>query len=257
MPDGKPAAGVRVGAQGPAVSMIGLSDNSGAFRIENLPPGQYEVFAAAQASTVTEAGETMHIAIISRLLGPRRLGDGTYFPSRITVSPGATVENIDIALSPRATPFIDVPVHILRAKLVAEGGGIPTIGSYELSLMISDAPANITAPVIFVGGFPRPASSSIRFESLQGPLVLTSMVPMPQSPDGQFRLVLPEGVYRVSQQGPIRTSPRDSRYYVKGLSFGTVDVMKGLMTVKGPIQDELVITLAKCTTDSTKEPMCR
>lgn len=198
----------------------------------------------------------MYVTVISSLVGPRLRGDGIYFPTRVTVSAGATSENIDIPLSRRSTPLVDVPLRIIRAWFIAEVGGTPTIGSNELSLLISDTTANIFAPVTFAGGFSRPDSTSIRFESLQGPRFLTSTVPMPQSPDGQFRLVLPEGVYRVSQQGPIRVGTRDTRYYVKGLSFGSVDLMKDLLTVKGPIQGELVITLARCTADSAKEPMC-
>jgi hypothetical protein len=79
---------------------------------------------------------------------------------------------------------------------------------------------------------------------------------MPTKEDGKFRLVLPEGVFRVSPQGPMKNNGRDSRYYIKSMTFGTADLMKELMTFSGSPQNELVITLAKCGADSTKEPMC-
>jgi len=49
---------------------------------------------------------------------------------------------------------------------------------------------------------------------------------------------------------------RTGNYYLKGLSWGAVDLMKNLMTVKDPISDELVITFAKCMA-GTQDPQCQ
>ena len=79
---------------------------------------------------------------------------------------------------------------------------------------------------------------------------------MPASPDGAFRLLLPEGLYRVLQPAVSAQATGHSRgQYIKAMSFGTADLMKELMAVRAPVQDELVITLAKCT-ESTQDPLC-
>jgi hypothetical protein len=86
---------------------------------------------------------------------------------------------------------------------------------------------------------------------------------MPALP-GEFRLSLPEGVYRVSPTAtsqPAGGSPSvhavaPPKYYVKSMAFGAKDLTKDLMTVQAPVRDTLVINLAKCT-EKTQDPLCR
>ena len=79
---------------------------------------------------------------------------------------------------------------------------------------------------------------------------------MQASPDAGFQLLLPEGLYRVIQPAVSGKATGHSKgQYIKAMSFGTADLMKELMAVRAPVQDELVITLAKCT-DSTQDPVC-
>jgi hypothetical protein len=195
--------------------------------------------------------------------GRGRGANGTYFPGTdnvqnatvVLVSGGSTAENINIPLA-ATVPISEPSLRILRGKFVADGGGFPTIGESELKLIFSDGPANVFSDVTFIGGFRRPAPEAARYEQLNGPKAVYNVFSMPTKEDGKFRLVLPEGVFRVSPQGPMKNNGRDSRYYIKSMTFGTADLMKELMTFSGSPQNELVITLAKCGADSTKEPMC-
>lgn len=244
------------------------SDSDGNFRIENIPAGQYHVHAAARVTTVTDQGETMSLLLAAP--GPIGLilrggGIGTYFPEAmnvqgatpVTVSFGNTTENINIVLAQGALPNGLPPMRIVRGKFLADGGGIPSIGSNVLNLILSDGPANLFSEVAVMGGFRRPAADTTRFEQLNGPKAIYSTLGMPSTEDGKFRLILPEGAWRVSPQGPMRTNGRDTRYYIKSMSFGTTDLLKELMTLNGPTASELVITLAKCTENTAREPMCQ
>ena len=76
---------------------------------------------------------------------------------------------------------------------------------------------------------------------------MVGMIALPVFPDTEFQVSMPEGEYLASVSAPTAPPPgmRPSlgTHYVKGVSFGTVDIMKNLMTVKTPISDMLVITL--------------
>jgi hypothetical protein len=247
------------------------SDNDGNFRFENVPAGQYYVFAAARVATVSEQSETMSFAL--PVQGPLGLvsfagargAAGTFFrgavdvqnATPITVSSGNTTENVHVVLAPGSLPDGTPPMRIVRGRFVADGGGIPTIGSNILNLILSDGPANLFSEVAFMGGFRRPAADTARFEQLNGPKAVYSTIRMPSTEDGEFRLLLPEGTWRVSPQGPMKTNGRDARYYIKNMSFGATDLLKDLMTLSGPNESELVITLARCTQNTATEPMCQ
>ena len=267
LPGGKLAgAGIPVNASSISGGLTagGQTDVNGSFRIQNLPAGEYRVFAAARVVAVTENGETIPLIVTAARQGPRAgSANGTYFPqtaniqeaTAVTVSSSSS-ENIDILLAPGA-PVTNFPLlRIVRGKFVADGGGSPTIGESELDLIFSDGPANVFSEVTFIGGFRRPAPEAALVIQLSGPKGIRNVFSMPTKEDGQFRLVLPEGEFRVSPQGPIKNNGHDTRYYIKSMSYGTTDLMKNLMTLRGANQNELVITLARCTADSTKEPMC-
>jgi hypothetical protein len=267
LPGGKPAgAGIQVNASSLNSGLIagGQTDVNGGFRIGNLPAGQYRVFAAARVQAVTENGETIPMIVPSARQGPiAGAANGTYFPgsaniqeaTAVPVSSDLTSANINIVLAPGVANS-NLAFRILRGKFVADGGGFATIGENELDLIFSDGPANVFSEVTFIGAFRRPAPEAARFDQLSGPKGVRNVFSMPTKEDGQFRLVLPEGEFRVSPQGPMRNNGHGTRYYIKSMSYGTMDLMRDLMTLRGSNQNELVITLAKCTADSTKEPMC-
>ena len=67
-------------------------------------------------------------------------------------------------------------------------------------------------------------------------------VPMPNIPDGAFKLTIPEGVYSVTQRGAPGAGPLShlGGYYVKGLSIGRTDLSKELLTIGASMPDELI-----------------
>jgi hypothetical protein len=272
-PDGTPAAGVRVyAATGttPGTIVSGQTDRSGLFRLQNVRSGSYWVLAAGLVTTIEGAGEALPVVVHSSTVGVggfRLPGTGTYFPGTtdlqragtVTVSAGAATGNVDITLAQGTYPYSDFPLRIVRGKFVVEGGGPPILSRDELNLFFSDGPGNRSATVTFLGGTGMPARASTRLESRASFRSVTGVIPMPASPDGAFRLLLPEGLYRVIQPAVSAKATGHSRgeyMYIKGMLFGTADLMKELMAVRAPVQDELVITLTKCT-ESTQDPLCR
>src|SRR5262245_58809605 len=260
-PDGIPAAGVRVYAETiPRQNIVSSqTDRNGLFRFQNVRTGSYRVLAVALVATVEEAGDALPVVVLS----PRVAG--TYFPrtteleraGTVTVTAGAATGNVDITLAQETYPYSDFPLRVVRGKFVVEGGGVPNFSRDELDLFFSDGPENRSAMVTFLGGTGTPARASTRLESNTSSFrSVTGVIPIPASPDGVFQLLLPEGLYRVIQPAPSGKATSHSKgQYIKGMSFGTADLMKELMTVRAPVRNELVITLAKCT-ESTQDPWC-
>ncbi|HEX4999783.1 MAG TPA: carboxypeptidase-like regulatory domain-containing protein, partial [Terriglobia bacterium] len=205
-PNGASAAGVSILAAQSAnrlMNAIGTTDESGNFRIENLNPGRYVILAGATVASVNEAGETMQVVVVSRPMPfylfsnvGRATTQGTFYPgtdnleeaSEITVSAGETLENVNITLAQGPNPPMEVPMRILTGRFIAESGDTPTIGSNELTFMISDSPANLYSEVTFRGGF-QPGANLTRLQTAGGPKALSSVLGMPSSPDGKFRLL--------------------------------------------------------------------
>ena len=270
-PGGNPVASVRV-------TLTRLDGNNratavtnidGSFRFEKVPPGQYTVLAVAFMVTILPGTADASQAVVYTTRAPFILPEsGTFFPGTtdasratvITVASGASIANIDFTLAEGSSPRSDAPLQAVRGKIVVEGGGTPTLHSDQFSLFFSDGPDNRATDVTFIDGPRKRATTSTRLErSSQGFEMVTSVVPMPAFPDGAFRVFVRDGLYRVIQPAPPASpSPSHSqpgRYYVKAMSFGGTDLMKDLMRVQGPVANELVITLAKCTA-ATKDPLC-
>jgi len=144
-------------------------------------------------------------------------------------------------------------------KVVVEGGDGSALQSGEFALFFSDGVANQSTALTFRDGAQKFTTPSTRLEVLSGPIVIYEVVQMPAFPDDTVRMILPEGIYRVI---PSASAPKPSsrggtvKYYVKGLSWTSVDLMKNLMTVKDPMSDELVITFAKCMA-AAQDPQCQ
>ena len=257
------------------ISIRTQTNDDGSFRFENVRPGEYTVFAGAMVSTLLPGAiDTAQVIVLTTPGLPLR-GAGTYFmgtadlstATAITVAAGAKVDNVNFTLAAGTVNWGGPPFRTVPVKIVVEGGGAPTFHSDQFSLTFSDAPANVSANVIFLGGPRKPAGPLTRIERQREPFLATSVLPMPTFPDGEFRLALPEGIIRVSPGAPIRPAaggtsshvvvPARSYYYIKSMTFGATDLMKDLMTLRTPVRDTLVITLARCTDTTTQEPLCR
>jgi hypothetical protein len=258
------------------ISIRTQTNDDGFFRFSNVRPGQYTVFAGAIVATLLPGAIEGARAIVFTtpgVGGGLRSGIGTYFPgtadlstaTAINVAAGTIVDNINFTLTTGALNWDGPPFRMVPVKIVVEGGGTPTFQSDQFSLTFSDGPANVSANVTFLGGPRKPAGPLTRIERQREPFLVTSVIPMPTFPDGEFRLALPEGILRVGPAAPISPSaggtsshvvvPARSYFYIKSMTFGATDLMKELMTLRTP--DTLVITLARCTDTTTQEPLCR
>jgi hypothetical protein len=261
-PDGNPVASVRVSLtrQDGNIHQV-VTNDDGFFRIGMVPPGQYTLLAGATMTTILPGTPDASQAIVST-------GSGTFFPGTtdasqaglITVIPGGSNADIDFTLAAGASPWRDPSLQAVHGRIVVEGGGTPMLKSDQFSIFFSDGPGNRATLATFMDGPRRPITTSTRLEKgVMGFETVTSIVPMPAFPDGAFRIFVRDGVYRVIQPAPPASPLADhsqpGRYYVKAMSFGGIDLMKDLMTVRGPVANELVITLAKCAV-ATQDLLC-
>jgi hypothetical protein len=272
-PGGKAVAAVRIYLAPTATTGTGQTvqtNSEGRFRFDKVSAGSYGVFAGAVvAGIVGASADSPQVVVLGRgfplSLSTLARQTGTFFPGTgdlqsagiLTLDSETVRENIDIVLVPGPLPS-NVRFHELRGRILVEGGGVPAFRSGDFGLFFSDGVANQSTALTFRDGVQKPATPSTSLEMLSGPIVINEVVPMPEFPDGTFRMILPEGIYRVIQPASApKPSPHSGsvNYYLKGLSWGAVDLMKNLMTVKEPISDELVLTFAKCTAAS-QDPQC-
>jgi hypothetical protein len=273
-PGGKNVANVRMYLASTANTGTGRmvqTDAEGRFRFDKVMAGSYRLFAGAMVAGIAETSAgSPQVVIAGRafLLNLSTLArqTGTYFPSTgdlqnasiLALDSETVQQNIDIVLAPGPLPS-NIRFHELRGKVIVEGDGAPAFQSGQFGLFFSDGVANQSTALIFRDGAQKSTTPSTTLEVLSGPIVINEVVQMPAFPDDTFRMILPEGIYRVIQPA---SAPKLSshigagNYYVKGLSWGAVDLMKNLMTVKSPISDELVITFAKCVA-ATQDPQCQ
>jgi len=273
-PGGKTVANVRMYLATTANTGTGRmvqTDAEGRFRFEKVMAGTYRVFAGAVVAGISGASAgSPQVVVLGRafLLNLSTLArqTGTYFPSTgdlqkasiLALDSETVQENIDIVLAPGPLPS-NIRFHELRGKVVVEGDGATAFHSGEFGLFFSDGVANQSIALTIRAGAQKSATPSTSLEVLSGPIVINEVVQMPAFPDDTFRMILPEGIYRVIQPA---SAPKPSshsgagNYYLKGLSWGSVDLRKNLMTVKSPVSDELVITFAKCMT-ATQDPQCQ
>jgi hypothetical protein len=276
MPKGGPASSIPVVmttlSSNNRISIRTQTSDDGSFHFENVKPGEYIVLAGALAA---EATDGVQAVVLTTPTGILARSEGTYFPgtanasaaTAIAVTAGTRIENVNFALAAGALNWGGPQFQTIPAKIVVEGGGTPLFHSDQFGLTFSDSPANVSDIVTFQDGPRKPAAPLIRIERTREPFLATSIVPMPSFPSGEFRLALPEGLIRVSPVAPIQpaaqappshvTVPARTYYYIKSLTFGASDLMKGLMTVRAPVADTLVITLAKCTDTTKQELLCQ
>jgi hypothetical protein len=272
--DGNPVPSVQILLTRPTSSSTssGQTNADGSFRIGPVQPGEYQLIASAFQTTIFPgtADAARAIVLVSNRAGPA-IGAprmGTYFPgtadgSKATaINVGLGVENTDITLATVPTPWNDPALRAIHGRIVVEGGGTLAHTLGDLSLFFSDGPDGRAANLTFLD---KPVvASSIRFEppTFQNTLdSVNSVTALPSPPNGEFRLYIRTGAYRVLQLGPplsVQTGRSGSPgFYIKGLSFGATDLMKELMKVQEPTKDELIITLAQCTAAIKDEPRCR
>jgi hypothetical protein len=258
------------------ISTATQTNDGGFFRFDNVKPGEYIVFAGAFVATLVPGTSNGARGIV---LSPRAAvfarSVGTFFPgtadvsnaTAITVIAGGKVENVNFPLAGITLNWGGPQFQLVPVKIVVEGGGTPIFHSDQFGLAFSDSPANVSFQVTFRDGVSKPAAPLTRIERTSEPFLASSVIPMPAFPNGEFRLLLPEGILRLGQVSPIKApagptsghvvAPARTYYYVKSVKFGTTDLMKELMTLRGLATDTLTITLARCSDTTIQELLCQ
>jgi hypothetical protein len=273
--DGKPAANTRVmvidagenqGAVGAIVSS-GMTDGSGRYRLESVPPGRYYVAAGLVQSP------TFHPATANRAAA-----------SPVLLSPRQRLEQVDIQLvtrrvtgrllKPTSEPLRVGAGHLVRLFLgpgqswtakVAEDGSfefadVPP-GVFELSaqapliattarVVVRDqdvTAANLTVSpikivhgkVVVDGGGPPPRFAFATTEPPTSAGAAASPVKLMISTERAFTLRLSEGEQPLS----VAMDSLPEGYTVKSLRYGRADLLKQPFVVELGDNSELVVTL--------------
>jgi Carboxypeptidase regulatory-like domain len=225
LPDGTPAAGVRVSAMavpaaGAAANGITVldriteTDPSGRYRLESVPPGEYYILAGA-------------------------IDAPTYYPGAsdlsrartITVTSGSNSEGMDF--------------RIPRMPVQSPGPGTPIVRGYISGRVVTDNgrrfPLFLPSLYIFVENGPKTMVGAdgvkIRGTGTFGATLV--------SKDGTFRLFLANGEYRISlitSLGEPLTSA--DGYYVKSITSDGTDLLKEKLKIKPSTVQTVTITLA-------------
>lgn len=223
-PDGTPAARVRVGAlavpvRSPDTNGIRVltrfteTDESGRYRLENVPAGRYHIVAGT-------------IAYPMYYPGTFSLADA----GEITVASGTNVAGLNFnfpRIETQVSEFLPGPHGSISGRIVTEDG--------------RRWPLFIPTLYVFVEGGTKTkvGADGVRIKG-SGTFGAT-----PVSKDGTFSLHLADGEYAISLITGLGDplTPADG-YTVKSMSSGGVDLLKEKLKVKGSAQQGITVTLA-------------
>jgi hypothetical protein len=238
--NGRPAAGVRVALASPDANgkitsdiLAGLTvtDETGHYRIENIPPGRYGIVAGAVAAPTFYPGTV-----------------NSSGASLLTIQRGATTSGLDFALATPTAPIpgaqntfgppfqaqtiallnqqLALPGQVFVGRVVVDG---PVISSFlpnlkvTFSRMAGTSAATATpSAVVKTAGVMYSVSTSVKL-------------------DGSFRLELKPMPYRISVARA--DDKRLEGFLVKSITRGTTDLLKEELKADGPVTGEIVITL--------------
>jgi len=239
--DGKPAAGVRVAIVSPDANgkiesdiMAGLTttDETGHFRIENVPPGRYGIAAGAVSAPTYYPGT----ASVSGA-------------SLLTVERGSTTTGLDFVLTTATVPLPGTQNAVdpsLRAQTIAQLNQQLALPSQVISgRVVVDGPivsAFLPNLKIRLLGFVGPMVSFVLPGGATGLSAnAMSITSTDVKPDGSFRLELKPIMYRIlverSDGKPLEG------FVVKSIRIGTTDITNKELNVNGTVSGEIVITL--------------
>jgi hypothetical protein len=222
LPDGTPAAGVRVSAmavprdrQNDATRLENMveTDSEGRYQLNNVTPGRYYIVAGALAFPTYHPGTaTINGATI------------------LTIEPGSNAIAVDFILA--STPAPPPPVigvrPVLTGKVVMENGDPPPF----------------FLGTLYVYGADRPIASEFGEDGRKIRRTGTAAA-VPVGRDGAFLLPLQNGEHSISLINALGDplSPVDG-YYVKSMTFGTTDILGRKFRVSPNSRPSITITLA-------------
>jgi hypothetical protein len=223
LPDGSPAAGVRVAAMAvpqdredtdaALLDSIAETDSVGRYQLSDVTPGRYYVVAGALVAPTYHPGTST-----------------TRGATILTVEPGSRATAVDFTISDRPVlPPTSVVRPLLTGKVVLEGGAPPPFFLGTLYITVSDG------------------RSRSRFGEDGRKIRMTGTAAgTPVGRNGAFSLVLGDGEYGISLINSLGDSLSTSDgYYVKSMTFGTADILGQKFRVPRSSRSAITITLAK------------
>lgn len=214
---GKPAAGVRVAAaeiteqpNGGSLVSLDLTDESGMYRLENVPPGQYRIVAGAVAQPTYYPG-TEDIAN-SRI---------------VPVTAASAVEGLDFPLV--------APLGVQTSSAAISAGDLLRLFGTRLE---------IPGQFVMDDGNPLPnvlSAVMVSAASVSNPTA--TGVGAGVFPNGSFKLGLVAGDYLISVF--VRGESHIDDYYVKAMTYGSRDLLNSPLSVAVIVGGGIRITLAR------------
>jgi hypothetical protein len=240
--NGLPAAGVRVALASPdangkitseILTGITVTDETGHYRIENIPPGRYGVVAGAVAAPTFYPGT-------ANSSGARVL----------TVERGSTTAGLDFALATSSAPQPFSPQDQINnwslqtQILVQLNQQLALPGKVFVGRVVVDGPLiSAFLPILKItfarmaGGSSSTANPGTRIAGSGIVYSVSTDVKL----DNSFRLELKPMPYRIFV-GRADNKPLVG-FVVKSITLGTTDLLKEELKADGPITGEIVITL--------------
>jgi hypothetical protein len=230
--NGLPAAGVRVALAAPNTDgkivfdvLIGLTltDETGHYRIENIPPGRYGIVAGAVAEPTFYPGTTS--AAGATIVAVQRGSTTAALSFALVTSNVPAYTSVNIAQLNRQ---LALPGQVISGRIVVDG---PLISTFLPNLK-----------VLFSVVAPGPASAAPPGRigtSVNGSVLYSSSTDVKL--DNHFRLELKPLPYRISV-GRADNKPL-AGFVVKSITLGTIDLMKNELKADTPITGEIIITL--------------
>ncbi len=231
--DGAGAAGVRVAAMVPPeaglnarntseLAAIGKTDDSGAYRLEDVPAGRYYVVAG-------------------------RVDAPTYYPGTsspegatvLSVSPGSTLDNIDFVISPESARAPDPRDSLQQffsglANFGVAGPPVQAPGRVVMDPNSPDKKLPTWVTLNVQGNSPRLSLGGRRVLIAGGSSAIKSSV----APDGSFSISLQSGEATISVHG------LPEGYTVKSMRSGPTDLLSGPLKVEAGMAEIVLVLTA-------------
>lgn len=239
--DGQPAAGVRVAVVLPdpngkiasdTLAGITTTDDTGHYRIENIPPGRYGIVAGAVAAPTFYPGSAnvSGAGLVSVERGSTKAGMDFTLATATAPQPGSQ-NAFTPAMRAQAIAQMNLqlalPAQVITGRVVVDG---PIVSAFLPKLKITILGfVGPSAPVALPGGGMSITANAMYSTSTD---VKT---------DGSFRLELRPMAYRFLV-GRADNKPLEG-FTVKSITLGSTDITNKELNVNGTVSGEVVITL--------------
>ena len=238
--NGLPAANVRVALASPntegkitadILSGFTVTDETGHYRIENIPPGRYAIVAGAVASptfypgTATPSGASL--LNVERGSTTAELNFALVFAAPQPGRQSAANPSLQPRSGVQLSQVLTVTDQIIAGRIVIEG---PVISSFLPLLKVT-----------FFKADPLPNTFAAQGNGVGSVLNTSSSLSTEVKWDNTFRLALKSMPYRISV-GRADNKPLTG-FVVKSMTLGTINLLKQDLKTNTPVTSEIIITL--------------